>query len=229
MAHDRSVLALIPAYNEQARVARVVAGAKAFVPVLVVDDGSLDDTVSQAEGAGAAILRQSENQGKGAALKAGFEYALAAGYEAVITLDADQQHDPAEIPAFLDTFARSEADLIIGTRSFHQMPFPRNVSNALGRWLFSWALGQPIADNQSGYRLISTRLMQATLDSDEQGFEFEVEMIVTCVQCGYRLAQIPIQTIYQGETSHIQPISQVLNFLRVVWKTWWATRYTEGR
>ena len=210
---------------QQERVADVVTGAKAFVPVLVVDDGSSDDTVSQAEGAGAEVLRQSENRGKGAALRAGFEYALAAGYEAVITLDADQQHDPAEIPAFLDMFAKSEADLIIGTRAFHQMPFPRNVSNTLGRWLFSWALGRPVSDNQSGYRLISARLMKATLGSDEQGFEFEVEMIVTCVQREYRLAQIPIQTIYQDETSHIKPGRQVINFLRLVWQTWWTMRH----
>ncbi|MBZ0307979.1 MAG: hypothetical protein K8I82_18065, partial [Anaerolineae bacterium] len=92
----------------------------------------------------------------------------------------------------------------------------------LGRWLFSWAIGQPIPDNQSGYRLISARLMRALLDSQEQGFEFEVEMIVTCVQYGYRLEWVPIRTIYQDETSHIKPLHQVIHFLRLVKKTWQA-------
>jgi len=86
--------------------------------VLVVDDGSTDETAKQAEDAGAAILRQGENQGKGAALKAGFQYALDADYEAVITLDADNQHDPTEIPLFLETYTATDADLIIGSRSF---------------------------------------------------------------------------------------------------------------
>jgi len=109
------------------------------------------------------------------------------------------------------------------------MPFPRNLSNRVGRWLFEWALGQPVPDNQSGYRLISARLMAAMLDSPEQGFQFEVEMIVTCVQRSYRLEWIPIQTIYQGESSHVQPLRQVSEFLGMVWKTGWATRYVDTR
>jgi thiol-disulfide isomerase/thioredoxin len=139
-------------------------------------------------------------------------------------LDADGQHDPAEIPAFLQAYTALGADLIIGERTFRQMPFPRNVSNTIGRWLFSWALGQPVRDNQSGYRLLSRRMMEATLSSREQGFEFEVEMIVTCVQRGYTLTGVPIRTIYAGEKSHIKPLPQTVHFLRVVWQTWRAMR-----
>ncbi|GAB4409067.1 MAG: hypothetical protein Kow00106_02440 [Anaerolineae bacterium] len=218
------VLALIPAYNEAERVGTVVAATRLHLPVLVVDDGSTDDTAIRAEDAGATVLRQRPNQGKGAALRAGFRWALDAGYDAVIMLDADGQHDPAEIPAFLQTYAAQQADLIIGERTFRQMPFPRNVSNTVGRWLFSWALGQPVRDNQSGYRLLSRRMMEATLDSREQGFEFEVEMIVTCVQRGYTLAGVPIRTIYAGEKSHIKPLHQTVHFVRVVWQTWRARR-----
>lgn len=216
------VLALIPAYDEGARVAAVIDGARAFLPVLVVDDGSTDDTAAHAESAGADVLFQRPNQGKGAALRAGFRRALDEGYDAVITLDADNQHDPAEIPAFLDTYTARTPDLIIGERTFRQMPFPRNLSNTIGRWLFSWALGQRVNDNQSGYRLISRRLMEATLASREQGFEFEVEMIVICVQRGYGLEGIPIRTIYGDETSHIKPFQQTVHFFRVVWQTWRA-------
>ncbi len=222
-----AVLAVIPAFNESARVDSVVAGARAHLPVVVVDDGSTDGTADRAERAGATVIRQVPNQGKGAALRAGFRRALQEGYEAVLTLDADGQHDPAEIPRFLDTYAApqtsgsgsGQADLIIGARDFRHIPLVRRVANTLGRWSFSWALGQPVRDNQSGYRLISRRLMEALLDSRESGFEFEVEMIVTCVQRGFALDWVPIRTIYAGEKSHINPWRHLVNFLRVVWQT----------
>ncbi len=213
------ILALIPAYNEQERVADVVRGASTHLPILVVDDGSADDTAARAEAAGAQVLRQQPNQGKGAALRAGFRWALDADYEAVITLDADGQHDPAEIPRFLEAYTSAKADLIIGARDFRQMPFSRRLANTLGQRLFSWALGQPVRDNQSGYRLISRRLMEAVLDSGEHGFEFEVEMITICVERGFTLAWVPIRTIYAGESSHVRPVQHTLNFLRVVWQT----------
>ncbi len=223
-AGSARILALIPAYNEAGRVGPVIARTRKHLPVLVVDDGSTDDTAIVAENAGATVLRQRPNQGKGAALGAGFRQALDHGYDAVITLDADGQHDPDEIPAFLEAFSTQHADLIIGERNFSQMPFPRNISNTVGRWLFSWALGQPVRDNQSGYRLLSRRMMEATLASSEAGFEFEVEMIVTCVQQGYTLAGVPIRTIYAGETSHIKPLHQTIHFMRVLWQTWRAMR-----
>ncbi|HVO68786.1 MAG TPA: glycosyltransferase family 2 protein [Aggregatilineaceae bacterium] len=223
LAVSTRILALIPANNEP-RVADVVRGAQAHLPVLVVDDGSRDDTAARAETAGATVLRQVPNQGKGKALRTGFRWALDQGYGAVITLDADNQHDPAEIPAFLEVYAARQPDLIIGERTFGQIPFPRNISNTIGRWLFSWALGQPVHDNQSGYRLISRRLMEASLDSREQGFEFEVEMVVTCVQRGYTLAGVPIRTIYGDQGSHIQPFQQTMRFFRVVWQTRRAMR-----
>jgi glycosyltransferase involved in cell wall biosynthesis len=218
------ILALIPAYNEGARVAGVVTATQQYLPVLVVNDGSTDDTAAHAESAGATVLHQVPNQGKGAALRAGFRRALDEGYNAVVMLDADGQHDPTEIPAFLDLFAAHQPDLIIGERNFTRMPFPRNLTNTIGRWLFSWALGQPVRDNQSGYRLVSRRLMETTLESREAGFEFEVEMIVTCVQHGYRLAGVPIRTIYGGETSHIRPWQHLKGYLRVMWQTRRAVR-----
>lgn len=209
-------LALIPAYNEAGHIQSVVQAARLSLPVLVVDDGSRDATASLAEAAGAEVLRQTPNQGKGAALRAGFRRAIEQGCEAVVTLDADGQHDPAEIPAFLQAYAARQADLIIGERNFSHMPLVRRVSNSIGRWSFSWALGQTIRDNQSGYRLISRRLMEALLGSAEQGFEFEVEMIVTCLRQGYRLDWVPIRTIYGDQTSHIRPWTHTVNFFRVV-------------
>jgi glycosyltransferase involved in cell wall biosynthesis len=213
------ILALVPAYNESTRVSEVVTGALEHLPTLVVDDGSTDDTASCAESAGAMVLRQAPNQGKGTALRAGFRKALDEDYAAVLTLDADGQHDPAEIPKFLDAYSERHADLIIGARDFGEIPLVRRIANTLGRWSFSWALGQPVQDNQSGYRLINRHMLEATLASRESGFEFEVDMIVICVQRGYVLDWVPIRTIYGAESSHINPVQHVVSFLRVVWQT----------
>jgi glycosyltransferase involved in cell wall biosynthesis len=213
------VLALIPAYNEAPHIASVVAGALAYLPVLVVDDGSMDDTAACAKVSGAAVLHQTPNQGKGAALRAGFRQAIHEGYDAVLTLDADGQHDPTEIPKFLRAYSTGRADLIIGRRDFSQMPPIRRLANSLGQWSFSWALGQHIPDNQSGYRLVSRQLMEAMLASSERGFEFEVEMILICVKRGLVLEWVPIRTIYAGEKSHINKIKHTINFLRMLWRT----------
>jgi glycosyltransferase involved in cell wall biosynthesis len=209
------VLALIPGYQEGPRIGRVVESAAAYLPVLVVDDGSTDDTSAQAEAAGATVLRQIPNAGKGAALRTGFRHALATGAEAVVTLDADGQHDPDDIPAFMAAFTTSRPELVVGRRDFASMPPVRRLSNTLGGWFFSAAVGRSIPDNQSGYRLIGRRLMSALLDSDESGFEFEVEMIARCIALGLPIAEVPIRTIYAGEPSHIRPWRHFTEFVRV--------------
>ena len=215
MDEARKIVALIPGYQEGPRIAAVVAATRPFLPVVVVDDGSTDDTAAQAEAAGATVLVQQPNAGKGAALRAGFRHALENGATAVVTLDADGQHDPAEIPLFLNAFEATGADLIIGRRDFATMPLVRRLSNTLGGWVFSMAVGRTVPDNQSGYRLIGRRLMTALLDSTESGFEFEVEMIARCIALGLPIADVPIRTIYAGEPSHIRPWRHFTEFLRV--------------
>ncbi|HEY6015057.1 MAG TPA: glycosyltransferase family 2 protein, partial [Candidatus Limnocylindrales bacterium] len=147
---DRPVFAVIPAYQEGLRVAAVVAATRRRLPVIVVDDGSTDETAARAEAAGATVIRQRPNAGKGAALRAGFARALEQGAVAVVTLDGDGQHDPDEIPAFLEAFEHSGAQLVIGRRDFRAMPFVRRASNTLGRMAISVAVGRDIPDNQSG-------------------------------------------------------------------------------
>ncbi|MFC2054684.1 glycosyltransferase family 2 protein [Chloroflexota bacterium] len=213
------IIVVIPAYNEDSQIANVVLGSMTYLPVLVIDDGSTDETVQITRSTGAEILLQAPNQGKGTALQAGFQHALDEGFEAVITLDADGQHDPNEIPKFLNAYNAKRTDLIIGVRDFSQMPLVRRLANTLGTISFSWALGQNIPDNQSGYRLISRRLMNAVLKSEESGFEFEVEMIRICVQWGFTMDWVPISTIYAGEKSHIHPLKHLMEFLRIVLQT----------
>ena len=215
-----AILAVIPAHDEEPRIGRVVDAARRHLPVLVVDDGSSDATAAVAARAGARVISQAPNQGKGAALRAGFSAALAEGAEAVVTLDGDGQHDPAEIPAFLATYARRTlaglpTELIVGRRDFRHMPPTRRLSNWAGTVVLSAAVGRWIEDNQSGYRLVGRRLMAATLDSGESGFAFEVEMIAICLREGWPIAWVPIRTIYGEERSHIRPMRHLREFLDV--------------
>jgi glycosyltransferase involved in cell wall biosynthesis len=218
------ILAVIPAYNEGRHISLVVQKARQFLPILVVDDGSADDTASQAEASGATVLRQKPNQGKGTALINGFKYALSQGCSAVVMLDGDGQHDPAEIFRFIQAFQAYQSDLIIGHRDFQYMPALRRTTNTIGTWLFSWAIGRSIPDNQSGYRLLSRRMMEAMLNSHETAFEFEVEMIVACVRNHFRLDWVPISTIYGDEKSHIRPLRHGYHFIRMVLQTRRAIR-----
>jgi glycosyltransferase involved in cell wall biosynthesis len=233
---DAAVLAIIPAHNEGGRIGSVVSAVAAQgLPVLVVDDGSTDETGKEAAAAGAQVLRLEPNRGKGAALKAGFRSALgsagevagrgdssgaaadgpAVSWAAVLTLDGDGQHDPAEIPKFLEAWRRTDADLVIGMRDYRHMPPIRWFTNSVSRLLFSRAVGEHIPDNQSGYRLHGRRIAEAALASEEQGFAFEVEEIAICVGRGYRLAWVPIKTIYGTEKSDIKPWAHFRSFMRV--------------
>jgi glycosyltransferase involved in cell wall biosynthesis len=210
------IAALIPAYNAGRFVGDVVRGAMRHVTVIVVNDGSTDDTLAEATAAGARVIDQQPNQGKGVALKRGFRVAIDDGVGAVITVDADGQHDPAEIPLFVEKFRATNADLIIGERDFSQMPLVRRVSNTIGRLAFSWAMRRRIRDNQSGYRLLSRRLIEAVLGSAERGYEFEMDMIVVAVKRGWRIEGVPIRTIYGEEKSNIKPLQHVVHFFRMV-------------
>ncbi len=213
------ILILIPAYNEAERVGAVIKASKPYGPVLVVDDGSKDQTSDVSRSAGAEVIRQEPNQGKGAALVRGFNYGLEQGYDAVLTLDADGQHDPSEISLFIQDFISNGSDLIIGKRDFSKMPFPRNITNRIGTWSFSDAMQQHIPDNQSGYRLHSRRLLQEALTSSEHGFEFEVEIILRCVIKGYKISWIPIKTIYNArQNSKISPLRHAWKFYRLVYR-----------
>ena len=209
------VIAVIPAYQAAPTLDAVVRATAQHLQVLVVDDGSTDDTSAVAREAGAEVLRQEPNQGKGAALRRGFAHALDAGATAVLTLDADGQHDPACAPDFLAAWRERGAPLIIGQRDFSQMPMARRLGNSLATRTFSWAVGRHIADNQSGYRLIARPLLPHLLHSSEDGFEFEVEMITDAIRADLDIDWVAIPTIYEDAGSHISPLSHVSNFLRV--------------
>jgi hypothetical protein len=135
----------------------------------------------------------------------------------VVTLDADGQHDPAEIPRFLAAYWAGAGDLIIGARDFREIPLVRRIANTTGRMALSWALGVPIRDNQSGYRLVA-RPVWEVLRPTVGGFELEVEMIAQTLWAGLRLGWVPIRTIYAGERSHIRPLAHTVGFFSLVWR-----------
>ena len=210
------ILALIPAYNEEIAIQAVVRETMKYLPALVADDGSTDATMELSREAGAMIVQNEKNLGKGAAIRNGFRYALKNDYQAVLILDADGQHDPHEIPLFLESYRQNKNNLIIGMRDFTQMPFTRRLANSLGGVLVNWLTREPIPDNQSGYRLIDAKVMNLLLDSQEMGFEFEVEMIFACLYAGLSIDWVPIKTIYANEESHISPLSHINNYFRIL-------------
>jgi glycosyltransferase involved in cell wall biosynthesis len=219
MTRNTAILALIPAWNEGSRLGPVVEATRHHLPVVVVDDGSQDDTVAVAKRAGATVVSHPRNRGKGVSLTTGFAWALERGYDAVLTLDADGQHDPDDIPKFLIAQQTGRWDLIIGRRRFDQMPFPRGYTNPFGSWLLSLALRERIPDNQSGFRLHHRRLLEG-LDLTTTGFELEVEIIIQAICQGMRIGWVEIRTIYGDEPSYFHPLRDSARFLGMVWHAW---------
>ncbi len=215
------IIALIPAYNEARYITEVVQRTLKHVPVVVIDDGSRDGSGAAAALAGAKVLVHTVNQGKGKALNTGFDYAVRREVAAAITLDADGQHDPDEIPLFIEAFRAGKGDIIIGQRTFAQMPAKSQFGNRVGTFLLGLAMGQPIPDNQSGYRLLRREVMAQVRPSTTR-FEAEVEILLRAQLAGFRLAWVPIKTIYNDKKSHFRPLHDSALFLRMVWRIWRA-------
>jgi glycosyltransferase involved in cell wall biosynthesis len=212
------IAVIIPALNAQRTIANVVVEARRNLePVLVIDDGSTDSTGDVARAVGATVLRHDVNRGKGAALKTGFAWALDQGCDAVITLDADGQHLPGEIPKFLAQYAHGREDLIIGGRAhlFAQMLPRRRNANRFSAWCIAKCSGAPITDSQSGFRLYSARLLR-NLRMRTDGFDLESEVIVLAGKRGLKIVTIPIDLGFVDgiATSHFKPLKDTL---RIAW------------
>ena len=214
---------VIPAYNAGRLLGGViesVAGKIARERIIVVDDGSSDDTAEVAGKTGVVVVRHLKNRGKGAALSTGLEKAYAIGSEFAITLDADGQHDPAEIPRFLEKERETGADIIVGNRmrDIKNMPRIRIFTNRLTSWVVSKKAGQPIPDSQNGYRLIKTALVRK-LTFETCRYEWESEILIKAGRAGARITDIPTATIYGEERSSIHPLVDTLRFFRLVIKS----------
>lgn len=216
---ENKILALLPAYNEAAHLEKVLNSVKRCIgDILVVDDGSKDETAKIAENCGVNLLSRGYNCGKGQSLRDGYSWALERGYEAVIMLDSDGQHDPACIPDFIEKFRSTHAHLIIGARNYSAIPLRRRIPNMIGKAMFSTAVGQNIPDNQSGYRMLDRIMMERMLGSAETGYQFEVEMIAVCVAENWPIEWVPIPTIYGDEKSKQNPLDQIIGFPKMCLK-----------
>jgi len=217
------VMALIPAYNAAGAVGKVVEGINALgagITVVVVDDGSADSTADEAARAGAIVLKHPVNKGKGEALRTGFAHFLTMDLRAVVTLDADGQHDPAEIPVLVERWDATGADIVVGTRKrdVRKMPPLRVVTNTLSSLLVSLSAGKYIHDSQSGYRLLSRRTVER-VRTTSRGYGAESEILIKAASRGYKVVSAPISTIYGFEKSYIHPLKQPLRFIGLIFKS----------
>lgn len=209
---------LIPCYHEAERIAEVVRKCRRHVPsVLVVDDGSGDKTAEVARQAGAQVLVHPVNQGKGVALNTGFDWAVANDFDAVITLDGDGQHDPAEIPRFLEAAADPHVHVVIGSRMTDVTTMPRIrrwTNRTTSRWVSR--LGHiDVKDSQSGYRLIKTEVLRK-VHVRSRRYDAESEILIKAGRAGFKVIEIPISTIYLGGKSSIHPVLDTVRFIKLV-------------
>jgi glycosyltransferase involved in cell wall biosynthesis len=217
----RNCLVIIPAYNAARTLPSLMSQINksyADLRVLVVDDGSSDGSATAAQNAGAMVLAHDGNRGKGEALKTGFAYAIEQGYDAVITMDADLQHSPAEIQRFLDAHHDGQTILVGVRRRDQTMPFARKVSNSLTSFVSSMFCGARIHDSQSGYRLIPVAVLKnVTLSSSR--FDLEPELLIKAARAGYRIESVEISTIYNAGRSWINPPVDTIRFLIMLAKS----------
>ncbi len=204
------LMALVPALDAADTIAQVVNGAREHVErVVVVDDGSADETAAEAEKAGALVIRHDRNLGKGEALKTGFKHAQAEDFEAVVTLDADTQHDPAEIPSLIKAFDAG-ADIVIGARlaDKEKIPRARYYTNLVGVACISWRAGCRIEDTQSGFRVYRISAVR-DIRLYTHRFDTETEILIKAGRRGKRIVTVPVKTIYTDEIiskSHFRPV-----------------------
>jgi glycosyltransferase involved in cell wall biosynthesis len=204
------VCILIPAFNAQQTLGRVLEKIRSFeIDSIVVDDGSEDETRMVAEAHEASILEHPFNLGKGAALRTGFQYVLQKGYQVVITLDADGQHNPLEIPTLLKIFERVKPDILIASRAvaFGEMTFLRRFWNRLGARAVSRLCHSDITDSQSGFRLIRKEVL-TSINLSTTGYETEMELLIKSCKKGFSVLSVPIKihAVDGTGSSHFKPV-----------------------
>ena len=217
------VLVIVPVYNAAGHLTELIARCRQILDsndLLFVNDGSTDDSLEVLKKEGVGYITYPDNRGKGAALQTAFEYALDKGYRSVITLDADLQHLPEEIPAFVR--ADDGRTVLVGTRRMNLkiMPAGRWLSNNLTSIIVSVFSSARVRDSQSGFRLIPVEALRL-VRLKCVGYDFESEMLFKIGALGYPIGEVPISTVYDGSQSFINPLKDTLRFIRQIWKRIW--------
>lgn len=214
------VCILIPILNEAKTIGDIVKSLKEKkFSVVVIDDGSTDDSASLAAENGAVVLSNGTNQGKGFSLQKGFQYVLDRGFDGVITMDGDGQHAISDLDHFLSSPHLKPNTVINGNRMANSkdMPFVRLCTNRLMSFLISAVCRQKVQDSQCGYRFIGKDVLQ-TIKLTSGCYEIESEILIKSAKRGFSIHSVPVQTIYQGEASHIRPVRDTLRFVKYLIK-----------
>lgn len=210
---------LIPSYNEERAIGDIVKKLKdRNFTVYVVDDGSSDATALKAAEAGAVVIKNATNMGKGAAIRAGFDRILSEGrFSSIVIMDGDDQHDIDDIEHLINKARESGADLVLGNRmqDTSRMPIIRIATNRFMSWLLSVMTGRSIPDTQCGFRLIKIGLLKnMTLRSSN--YDIDSEIILNAAKAGFKIESTPVKTVYGNEKSKINPFVDTLRFIRLL-------------
>lgn len=217
---NKKYCVVVPAYMEQRMIGEVVSCIKKYAEtVVVIDDGSPDRTAAEAEKAGAIVVRHEHNKGKGAALATGFRYALEQGFDFLITMDGDGQHDPSDIPGFVRIYLETGVPVLIGNRMNNTttMPLVRKLTNMFISWRLSRETGRFIPDTQCGYRLFQCDIIPVD-DIVSRRYDAESEILLYLADRGIRMDSVPVATIYGAEKSKINPVRDTWRFFALLRK-----------
>lgn len=209
---------VIPTYNEAKSIEHIVRDLKSRdFRVVVVDDGSRDHTIIGANRCGAELVVHSKNVGKGRCIREGLEYSLDNGCDIVVTMDGDGQHDLRELNKFIDEYSKTGADIVLGNRMHKpkKMPFVRRCTNVFMSFVISFILGRRIEDSQCGYRLISRNAIEK-MSLKTTKYEIESEMLIEAKRHNLTISSVDINSIYQGESSQINPFFDTIRFIRLI-------------
>ena len=222
---DGIVGVLIPAFRASATVGPLVSQIRFLhpnLPVLVVDDGSIDGTEEAARAAGAVVLVQTVNGGKGSALATGLAWASAQGWDWALALDADGQHPPGEVGRFLSHLPSEGCGLVVGARELRprSMPWPRVCSNRLTTFLLEIQAGCRLWDSQCGFRMYRLEAVRAANLPETGRFEWESGALVRIARSGWGVERVGISTVYNDAGSHIRPWRDTARFVRAWFALW---------
>lgn len=226
---------VIPAYNEAATIRDLAERAlRICAQVIVVDDGSTDDTARRLDGLAVRVLRNERNLGKAASLWRGALEALTLGADAIVTLDGDGQHAPEDIPRLIAAAEQNPGSIVIGARlaDRHAIPKLRYFGNRVAVFWLSWACGQRLDDSQSGFRVYPAELFRKVrISHDRQhGFVFESEILIEAARLGHRCVTVPIAAVYQsgGRASYFRQRDTLRIIRMVAWKLLSRGLYLQG-